>query len=256
MLSSLRKIWRPAEPAAVAAPAWAPGRIYAVGDVHGRLDLLDALAARLAEDRRGLARAALVFLGDLVDRGPASAGVIDRVVELSRDPAWDVTVLKGNHEEALLLFLEDPGFGPTWAEHGGAATLAAYGVRPPAARTDAAGWIAARDAFAAALPAEHLDLLRGLRLWAEHGDYLFVHAGVRPGVPLERQDPRDLLWIRGEFLGADRACERVVVHGHTPAEAAWLGRWRIGLDTGAYATGRLTAVRLDGTEQTLIEVRA
>ncbi|MBC6982490.1 serine/threonine protein phosphatase [Caulobacter sp. 17J80-11] len=265
MLSTLRKFLRPvgrldgraAAAPVPAPPAWSPERVYAIGDVHGRLDLLDALLTKIADDRSDHdGRPSLVFLGDLIDRGPASAGVVQRVIELTRDPAWDVTVLKGNHEEALLLFLDQPEFGPTWAEHGGGATLAAYGVRPPAGRTDAAAWTAARDAFAKALPADHLELYRGMELWTRRGDYLFVHAGVRPGVPLEAQDPKDLLWIRGEFISAPRAAEHVVVHGHTPVEQAQLTRWRIGVDTGAYATGLLTAVRLDGTDQRLIQARA
>lgn len=235
----------------------APGRVYAIGDVHGRLDLLEDLCDLIYEDARAGPEepTTVVFLGDLVDRGPESARVIDLVLKLKSEAPWRVEVLKGNHEQAMLLFLEDPNFAPTWIQHGGGPTLASYGVFPPTGRADEAAWAAVRDAFAAALPAEHLAFLRSLRLYLEWGDYLFVHAGVRPGVPLERQTEQDLLWIRQEFLSRTKASDRVVVHGHTPAEAPQLTRWRIGVDTGAYATGVLTAVRLWGAGQVVLQAR-
>jgi serine/threonine protein phosphatase 1 len=227
-----------------------------VGDVHGRLDLLDPLldqiradAARLAVERRPV----LVFVGDYVDRGVASKGVIDRVIALKREDRFEVCALKGNHEEALLAFLEDPYFGPTWSEQGGAQTLLSYGVTAPMMRTDEEQWEKARQAFAAALPADHLRFLQGLALMAVFGDYVFVHAGLRPGVALEAQSEHDLLWIRQEFLNSSRPFEKIVVHGHTPAEEAFLGDNRIGIDTGAYATGVLTAVRLEGANQRFIQ---
>ncbi|MFN3512580.1 MAG: metallophosphoesterase family protein [Phenylobacterium sp.] len=232
--------------------------VYAVGDIHGRLDLLNPLIETIVADAVSLRpqrKPLLVFLGDYVDRGPASAGVVERILKLSYKPAFEVRTLKGNHEEALLQFLEDPEFGQTWATHGGLATLAAYGVQAPAGRLDADGWRRASEAFGAALPASHRAFYKSLELTVEAGDYLFVHAGVRPGVPLNAQAERDLLWIRGEFLDAAGPFDKVVVHGHTPMEEPQILDHRLGLDTGAYATGVLTAVRLYGEERKILQAR-
>lgn len=243
-----------------AAPPTTAGRlIYAVGDVHGRHDLLQPLLRDIAADALESAppaRPMLVFLGDYVDRGPDSAKVIDLVLEMESSGAFETRALKGNHEEALLEFLADPAFGPTWFEHGGGATLAAYGVSPPATRTDMGAWAAARDAFAAVLPARHLRFCETLELMVTVGDYAFVHAGVRPGVPLDQQSEKDLLWIRGEFLEARPGFDKVIVHGHTPMQSPQLLPHRLGVDTGAYATGVLTAVRLDDSGQRLLQASA
>jgi serine/threonine protein phosphatase 1 len=234
--------------------------IYAVGDVHGRLDLLDPLLEQIGEEALTAGdhrpKPVLVFVGDYIDRGAASKGVIDRVIAVQRERAFEVRALKGNHEEALLAFLEDANFGPTWCENGGTQTLASYGVTPPILRKDSDGWVKARDAFEQALPAEHVGFLAGLELSVVYGDYVFVHAGLRPGVPLGAQQERDLLWIRQEFLTAQRPFEKIVVHGHTPADEPFMGAHRIGIDTGAYATGLLTAVRLEGDDRRLIQSAA
>lgn len=230
--------------------------IYAIGDVHGRLDLLDPLLAQISADAERAdapGRPVLVFVGDYVDRGVASKGVIDTVIDLSREGRFEVCALKGNHEEAMLTFLQDPHFGPTWSEHGGAQTLVSYGVTAPMLRMDDEQWEAARQAFAEALPIDHLKFLQSLSLTVTFGDYLFVHAGLRPGIALEDQAEHDLLWIRQEFLNAPKPFGKIVVHGHTPAEEAYLGPHRLGIDTGAYATGVLTAVRLEGADQRLIQ---
>lgn len=243
------------------APPSTDGRlVYAVGDIHGRLDAFDALLHVIGQDvldSSPAQRPMLVLLGDYVDRGPASAQVIDRILRLETEPAFEVRALKGNHEEALLQFRDEPGFGQTWVEHGGSATLASYGVQPPATRTDPEAWETARLAFRAALPASHKAFYEGLEIMIILGDYAFVHAGVRPGVPLERQVERDLLWIRAEFLQSTAKFEKIIVHGHTPMEEPQLiaGR-RIGVDTGAYATGLLTAVRLDDTGARMLQGRA
>jgi len=245
---------------AEAKPASTDGRlIYAIGDVHGRLDLLEPLIEQIWADAAAspsAERPVLVFVGDYVDRGVASRGVVDTVIALQRQGRFEVCALKGNHEEALLAFLEDANFGPTWSEHGGSATLASYGVTPPILRLDTQAWGRAQAAFAEALPAAHLAFVRQLQLTAVFGDYLFVHAGLRPGVPLSDQDEHDLLWIRQDFIGATRPFEKVVVHGHTPEEQAFVGQNRIGIDTGAYATGVLTAVRLENGDRRLIQSRA
>jgi len=233
--------------------------IYAVGDIHGRLDILDPLLEQIRADVAAdppQDKPVLVFVGDYVDRGAFSKGVIDRVIALKADDEFEVRALKGNHEEAILSFLDDPNFGPTWSEHGGAQTLTSYGVTAPILRMATQDWAKARDDLGETFPKAHYDFLRRLELVAVYGDYLFVHAGLRPGVPLQDQEEHDLLWIRNDFLTAQRPFEKIVVHGHTPEEEAYLGEIRIGIDTGAYATGLLTAVRLREADRKLIQARA
>lgn len=236
--------------------------IYAVGDVHGQLELLNQLLDIIAADFAALKRSdrpALVLVGDYVDRGPMSKGVIDRLIAL-RDVseergAFELRTLMGNHEQTMLSFLDSPEAGPAWVEFGGGETLASYGVSRPAPRAEPQAWQAAQVALQRNIPSEHVAFLRGLELSAVYGDYLFVHAGVRPGVPLDRQDPEDLLWIRGDFLSQPHRLDCVVVHGHTPDEEPFIGPSRINVDTGAYATGVLTAVRLDGGAPTILQAR-
>lgn len=236
------------------------GRVlYAVGDVHGRLDLLDGLIARMTEDYRALGRddpPVLIMLGDYVDRGAQSSGVIDRLIALNEQAAegrFELRALMGNHEETLLHFLDDPQAGPSWVEYGGGETMASYGVQRPMGRVELEVWDRTRLAFRAAFPPAHEQFLRRLELMVVYGDYVFVHAGVRPGLPLERQVAADLLWIRNDFLDHSHGLKATVVHGHTPVEEVFLGRQRINVDTGAYATGVLTAVRLDGGEPKIIQ---
>lgn len=257
--SLLRRFWPGAAPP---APALAPPGValYAIGDIHGRSDLLSALLRKIDEDAADLdpqTSRELIFLGDYVDRGADSLGVLDLILEANRRPSpWSSTALKGNHEQALLAFLDDPEVWPLWSEFGARETLAAYGVVPPAPGSAEDDWARASREMNHALPPAHRALLRSLPLTAERGDYLCVHAGVRPGLPLEAQTEQDLLWIRDDFLRHGRRLAKVIVHGHTPAEEAYVGAHRIGLDTGAYATGRLTAVKLMGAERTLIQVKA
>jgi serine/threonine protein phosphatase 1 len=235
--------------------------VYGVGDIHGRLDLLDQLLDLIAADFAALGRddrPVVVFVGDYVDRGADSAGVIERVAALkaasSGTSGFEVRALMGNHEQTLLQFLDSPEGGPVWAEFGGGETLASYGVPRPVGR-DPETWRAAQEAFQRNLPSRHLAFLRQLELSATYGDYLFVHAGVRPGRSLADQDPQDLLWIRGDFLHQPHGLGVVVVHGHTPDEEPFLGRERINVDTGAYATGVLTAVRLGVGAPIMLQAR-
>lgn len=241
------------------APPTTGGRlVYAIGDIHGRLDLLEQLIQIIVGDVRSLQprqQPMLVLLGDYVDRGPESAGVISRILRLKTKPAFEVRTLKGNHEEALLQFLEDPKFGQTWADHGGLATISSYGVQPPIGRLDPEAWERARLAFEAGLPAEHRAFFEELELTVSVGDYLFVHAGVRPGIAIADQSERDLLWIRSDFLQHQGPFGKVVVHGHTPMEEPQIMTNRMGIDTGAYATGVLTAVRLMGSTATVLQAR-
>ena len=194
----------------------------------------------------------LVFLGDYVDRGDDSRGVIELLDALRRLGRIEIRCLKGNHEEALLEFLDEPLSGPTWIQFGGAATLRSYGVAPPPGLAGREAWIQTRDAFAEALPHGHLAFLQSLELSCMIGDSMFVHAGVRRGVALDEQTARDLLWIREPFLKDKRPFEKVIVHGHSPTGEPYMGPNRIGVDTGAYATGILTAARLCDQEQSFL----
>jgi serine/threonine protein phosphatase 1 len=228
-------------------------RLYAIGDVHGRLDLLRAMhaeiRAELMRDRPDDWR--IVHLGDYVDRGPDSAGVIaflmERIAEDGR-----VVALAGNHDMALLDFLCEGDRTQMFRRFGGNDTARSYGTHVDFATASSAE--AGRLALAAAIPPSHLDFLRGLPRSAEFGDFFFCHAGIRPGVPLDRQDPQDLIWIRDAFLNFPGLHPKVVVHGHTPQDQAEIMPNRVNLDTLAYASGRLTALAVDGSKKRLMEV--
>jgi len=237
-------------------PRVPPGlRLYAIGDIHGRADLLAELLAAIAVDvdQRAAAENRLVYLGDYVDRGPRSAGVIDLVLE-GAPRHCEVVALMGNHEEMMLRFLRgEIALGRTWMLNGAQATLESYGVEAPE-------WLATDPVFeraceklAARMPPRHRAFLDRLALTHEAGDYLFVHAGVRPGVPLAEQQSEDLLWIRDEFLDCTEDFEKRIVHGHSIAPKPMIHRNRIGIDTGAYASGTLTALALEGAEWRLLQ---
>jgi serine/threonine protein phosphatase 1 len=225
--------------------------LYAVGDIHGRSDLLDVLMDSIRSDRRQSPEksAALVFLGDYVDRGPDSKGVLDRIIAIGEEAAFSTTALRGNHEHYLLSFLQDPeGKGSAgWLEYGGRETLSSYGVKAPLPGASPEDWRDVGVALLAAMPESHLAFLSGTAFTAQYGPYVFVHAGVRPGIPLDDQDAEDLTMIRKPFLHARQPLrDCVVVFGHTVFEKPVLERWKVGLDTGAYASGILTAMKIDG----------
>lgn len=228
--------------------------VYAVGDLHGRLDLLERLLPLIAADAAGsdAKRRFLVFLGDYVDRGPDSRGVIDRLMAGPLD-GFEQVCLLGNHEAWLLDFLDDPGAGAGWLMNGGAETLASYGVRAGFGLTNRGRLDAVRTNFLAALPADHRAWLQALPLMWRRGDYAFVHAGVRPGVALDDQDARDLVWIREDFLWSEADFGAVVVHGHSICDAPESLENRICIDTGAFASGRLTCVALEGVERRFLQ---
>ena len=247
MVFGLARRLRP-EPATAAVPRGL--RVYAIGDVHGRLDLLDQLLNQIQHDAasaRDLVKH-LVFLGDYVDRGPNSRSVIDR---LAGPPpsGFGAIHLMGNHEEAMLDFMSDAPSGANWLRYGGLATLASYGVRPPEEDATPDHVDDARRLLLANMPASHKSFLKALRTSVSIGDYHFVHAGIRPGMPLDRQERQDMLWIRDEFLNSNANHGKVVVHGHTISMKPDMHPNRIGIDTGAYATNRLTALVLEGTER-------
>lgn len=233
-----------------------PGyRLYAIGDIHGRDDLLAELLARIDadSDQRGAAKRVLVFLGDLVDRGSSSAEVVERL-RTYKSAGTRLVFLAGNHEEVLLRIIDgEAGLVPDWLRFGGAECLLSYGADPQRLRKMAPD--SAIELIRAAVPASHVEFLRSFDDTFRAGDYLFVHAGIRPGIPLAEQAPSDLRWIREPFL-TDRAEHGfVVVHGHTIREAVEQRANRIGIDTGAYRTGVLTAVGLEGTDRWFLEAR-
>jgi serine/threonine protein phosphatase 1 len=224
-------------------------RLYVVGDVHGCVELLAMMHRLILADaaRATATRRVIVYLGDYIDRGPDSKGVVDLLI---RSPlaGFEAIHLKGNHEQALLDFLDDITIGPDWFSFGGIATFASYGLTPPDNIFDAEALLTAQTALRAGLPEDHLRFYKQLRLGHLEGDYLMVHAGLRPDVPLDAQTEGDLLWIREPFLGCDANFGVVVVHGHTIALYPEIRPNRIGIDTGAFYTGRLTCLVLQGEE--------
>lgn len=230
--------------------------VYAIGDIHGRLDLLDGIHRQIADDamRRTPSRRQLVYLGDYVSRGPDSAGVVDRVRAWLPDGFERIT-LKGNHEDLLLRFLDgEIGTGRHWLDYGGLDAMAAYGVAITnrEARDDASV-VALRQGLVARIPPSHLDFFRALQISHRAGDYFFVHGGVRPGVPLGEQIDRDHLWIRKTFLNSDADHGAMVVHGHSISDQPEIRHNRIGIDTGAYRSGVLTCLVLEGETRTFLQ---
>ena len=222
-------------------------RVYAVGDVHGRADLLSELFMRIDDDLRArpTVDSVQVFLGDYIDRGPNSRQVIDLLIARRRQ--HEVLFLKGNHEDCVLRFFTDPTVLSEWQNMGGLSTLLSYGVMgtrgdDPKSPHDVS------TTLRRAMPDSHCRFIEGLALSFTCGDFFFVHAGARPGIPLQRQSRWDLLWIRDDFLLHEENFGMVVVHGHTPIYEPEI-RWnRINIDTGAYATGRLTCLVLEGDD--------
>ena len=250
MFQALRQIFARGE--AQPQPAIPPGeRVYAVGDIHGRLDLFAALSAAIDSDEEsaGPAQTTIVLLGDLVDRGPGSAGVID----LARQ--WQarrkVRILAGNHEEMFLRSFDELEMFRHFLRHGGRETILSYGV----SRTEflQASLDEAQAMMRAAVPEADRRFLEGFEDMIAVGDYVFVHAGIDPAVPLSEQKRHDLRWIREPFLSHGDPHELMVVHGHTIREEPDECHNRIGIDTGAFMTGRLTALVLEGTSRRYIE---
>ncbi|MGJ0510285.1 MAG: metallophosphoesterase family protein [Methylocystis sp.] len=227
-------------------------RIYAIGDIHGRADLLDRLARKIDADlaSRPCPKATTVFVGDYVDRGVDSRGVLERL-SLDDFPT-PIAPLRGNHEEAMLRFLDDAPALPQWVMFGGLMTLASYGV-DPGEEMRRGGAPAVQAAFLARFPDAHRRFLEETKYSVEFGDYFFCHAGVRPHVPLDRQDPGDLMWIRYEFLEYRGDFGKIVVHGHTPHTKVESLENRINLDTHAFRSGVLTAVALEGAERRFLD---
>lgn len=224
-------------------------RIYAIGDIHGRLDLLTDMHERIVADAAtaGDKQFIQVFLGDYVDRGPNAKGVIDWLLSPAATD-WKRICLKGNHEAILLDFLKDPEVLKIWRQYGGLETLHSYGVKLGSLRSEDAPQALLLD-FVSSLPAAHFSFLSSLPLSVTFGDYFFTHAGVHPGRSLDDQRDEDLLWIRDAFLDSTADFGKIVVHGHSPKEQPELLPNRINIDTGAYLTGRLTCLVLEGAER-------
>ena len=227
-------------------------RLYAIGDVHGRRDLLvrmhEAIDAEIARDRPGDWR--IVHLGDYCDRGPDTKGVLDFIIARQAEDAR-ILSLRGNHDDGMLNFLKASGEWRIFTNNGGETTASSYGVQADFSTP----WTleASRDALNAAMPAAHRAFLEALPYQADFGDFMFCHAGVRPGVPLDGQYPQDLIWIRDAFLHHDGLYARVIVHGHTPVDGVDIRRNRVNLDTRAFASGRLSAIAIEGDGKRILE---
>ncbi|MGE3623590.1 MAG: metallophosphoesterase family protein [Bdellovibrionales bacterium] len=227
-------------------------RLYAIGDIHGRSDLLGQLLEKIARDseaKGGTAR--LVFLGDYVDRGLYSRQVIDRLIELKATEPEPPVFLMGNHEQVMRELLRggENTLLQDWLRFGGRETLMSYGINPMGPPE------AVIDALREKTPRAHAEFLEKLDVFAEFGDYFFCHAGIKPGIDLARQTEQDLCWIRYEFLGQTKPHPKMIVHGHTIAAEPELKPNRINIDTGAYATGCLTALGLEGTKKWLLQTK-
>lgn len=228
-------------------------RIYAVGDIHGHDDLAGQLLDAIERDIAGLApaRNVLVFLGDLIDRGPDSAAVVERLRTFHRHSR---VFLAGNHEEILLRILDgEERLIADWLRFGGAQCLQSYGVDP--ARVQRMRPAESLGVIRNAVPSEHQQFLRSFADSFSAGDYLFVHAGIRPNVPLDQQSRSDLRWIRSPFLECADRHAMMVVHGHSISKDVEFRPGRIGVDTGAYRTGLLSALVLEGADQRVVQVR-
>jgi serine/threonine protein phosphatase 1 len=238
-------------------PAGARGwRAYGIGDIHGRLDLLDELLERIHEDlrRRPARQVLIVFVGDLIDRGPSSAQVVERL-RTYRRPGVRTVFLLGNHEEVLLRILAgETDLIAKWRWFGGTQTLDSYGV--DTVKLAALSDDEALELIRKSIPKEHVEFLESFDDSCRFGDYLFVHAGIRPGVEIDQQRQSDLRWIREPFLFDDTDHGFIVVHGHTIRSEVEIRPNRIGIDTGAFSSGVLTALAIDGSKTWLLDTRA
>jgi serine/threonine protein phosphatase 1 len=216
--------------------------------------MFDLLEARADADKRLAGPPVVIFLGDYIDRGPDSAGVIELLLS-GRPRGFERRYLRGNHEQAMMGFLAKPVANRQWLLQGGLETMISYGIQPPAAvGAKDEDWIAAAEALKAKLPEAHATFLHGLERYVALGDYAFVHAGVDAARSLEDQTDDDLYWSRERFIASKRRFSHRVVHGHTPVDTPFADERRIAVDTGAYASGTLTAARFEGEAVTFLPV--
>jgi serine/threonine protein phosphatase 1 len=231
-------------------------RAYAVGDIHGRLDLVEEVLAKIHAELQGrpTAKALLIFVGDLIDRGPNSAQVIERLRTYRHHGVRPVFLL-GNHEEVFLRIIKgDTSLIASWLQFGGLQCMQSYGLDPERVRGEAPDTVV--ELLRELVPASHVEFLESFADSCRFGDYLFVHAGIRPGIELEQQSQADLRWIREPFLSDETYQGFVVVHGHTISESVQERPNRIGIDTGAYRTGVLTALAIEGAHRWIIDTAA
>ncbi len=253
MSRELLKRWLTRRPRVTVETAYLPAgvRVYAIGDVHGRIDLLRQMHQRICVDvataPADLHRIA-VYLGDYVDRGLYSREVLDLLLDEPL-PGFDSVCLRGNHDHEMAAFLAGESDGQAWLRYGGDATLYSYGVRLPAEAPPEGRIALLRERLSQAVPRRHVEFLESLPFSFALGDYLFVHAGIDPDKPLDQQSPEDMLWIRDRFLEADVDFGKVVVHGHSVVEYPEVRENRIGIDTGACYTNMLTCLVLDTDAQ-------
>jgi serine/threonine protein phosphatase 1 len=245
---------RPPNDARRAATAPDGTVIFAIGDVHGRVDLLAratrAIEAQAAETPK---RTVAIFLGDYIDRGPGSREVVKHLIALKTRAPFELTFLRGNHEQVLLDLVAGKEDTPRWLAYGGRETLASYGAALPARGAPSAP--ALREIALKAIPPEHLQFLAATELMRVLGDYVFVHAGLKPDRLIEEQSEADMLWLRPVAESPPLWAE-TVVHGHTPHPMPFVGPWRIGIDTGAFVTGALTLLRLEGEKRSFLKAVA
>ncbi len=252
MLNKIRSML--ARPTKLRPPTLPPGqRVYAVGDIHGRLDLFESLIEAIERDdaARGEAHCDVVLLGDLIDRGPASAGVVDRARRWTKERS--VEIIQGNHEEMMLLGARKLEAFRSFLRYGGRETIISYGIDPQLAMDSEPEEL--QRMMLEAIPQDDFDFLEGFRKMVRHGDYLFVHAGIRPETPLDRQLGHDCRWIRDPFLSHDGDFGAFVVHGHTITDEPEVRPNRIGIDTGAFIHGALTAIGLEEDRRWFIQAR-
>jgi len=250
----LKKLFRARNVSIPPSEAPADTRIYVVGDIHGRVDLLSRLHGHIRDDVKSSMRRRhlIVYLGDYVDRGETSKTVIDLLLDESVE-GFETIFLKGNHEEMMLGFLENAAVGAMWLHNGGDATVYSYGIRMTSPSSVDRRYFEMQQALREKLPDRHLAFLRDLGLYHIEGGYLFVHAGVQPGIPIENQTSQDLLWIREEFIASRADHGHCVVHGHTIFSEPENRPNRIGIDTGAYFSNVLSCLVLEGTERRFIQ---
>lgn len=252
MLTKIRNLL--GRPQMARRPMLASGeRIYAIGDIHGRIDLFESLIEAIEEDdaSRHEARTTVILLGDLIDRGPESAAVVARAREWSTRRRLEF--IKGNHEEMLIASMTDVEILRGFLRYGGRETILSYGIHPIRLRD--ADFEELRQMMIEAIPQEDIDFLDSFKQFIRNGDYLFVHAGVRPETPLEQQLGKDCRWIREPFLSHTGDFGAFIIHGHTIAEEPQVRSNRIGIDTGAFIHGTLTAIGIEGTNRWFIQAR-
>ena len=228
-------------------------RIYCIGDVHGRDDLLLEIHEKINEDAGDFSgQIVIVYIGDFVDRGMYSKEVVEILIG-HPFPDFDCIYLRGNHEQTLLDFLQEASVGPAWLSFGGQATLASYGAAVTKIPTRREEFVEIQRSLREKLPRSHLEFINKTKLSYTAGSYFFVHAGVNPKYSLARQQPEDLMWIRDQFISSNKHYEKIIVHGHTVTDEPELLPNRIGIDTGAYASGRLTCLVLQGEQQRVFQ---